>query len=70
MPLLFVAVLKHPQPDQVLLRLLSIVEAVLRRTAYLVLLIENPGALKHLGLPLRRQPMDHRADRPPSGAAG
>ena len=48
LPLLLMAVLKYPDADQVLLRLLSIVEAVLRRTAYLVLLMENPGAMAHL----------------------
>ena len=48
MPRLLNAVLEETNPDQALLRLLTIVEAVLRRTAYLVLLIENPGALKHL----------------------
>ncbi len=48
MPLLFDVVLKHPQSGQVLLRLLSIVETVLRRTAYLVLLMENAKALEHL----------------------
>lgn len=48
LPLLLMAVVNFPEADQVLLRLLSIVEAVLRRTAYLVLLIENPGALTHL----------------------
>lgn len=35
-------------PDVGLARLLPLVEAVLRRTAYLVLLMENPGALEHL----------------------
>ncbi len=35
-------------PDTALNRLLPLIESVLRRTAYLVLLIENPGALEHL----------------------
>ncbi|MCL6268355.1 bifunctional [glutamate--ammonia ligase]-adenylyl-L-tyrosine phosphorylase/[glutamate--ammonia-ligase] adenylyltransferase [Sansalvadorimonas sp. 2012CJ34-2] len=48
MPRLLQAVLREDNPDQALLRVLTIVEAVLRRTAYLVLLIENPGALEHL----------------------
>ncbi len=37
------------EPDTFLLRILPLIEAVLRRTAYLVLLIENPAALEHLG---------------------
>ena len=48
MPRLIRAVLREEDPDQALLRLLIIVESVLRRTAYLVLLMENPGALEHL----------------------
>ena len=48
MPRLLQTVLQEDNPDQALYRVLTIVEAVLRRTAYLVLLIENPGALKHL----------------------
>ncbi len=48
MPLLLKAAIKEENPDRALLRVLTIVEAVLRRTAYLVLLIENPGALEHL----------------------
>ncbi|WP_281646430.1 bifunctional [glutamate--ammonia ligase]-adenylyl-L-tyrosine phosphorylase/[glutamate--ammonia-ligase] adenylyltransferase [Parendozoicomonas sp. Alg238-R29] len=48
MPRLLNAVLREANPDQALLRVLTIIEAVLRRTAYLVLLMENPGALKHL----------------------
>ena len=48
MPRLLKAVLKEDNPDQALQRLLTIVDAVLRRTAYLVLLMENPGALEHL----------------------
>ncbi|WP_372781694.1 bifunctional [glutamate--ammonia ligase]-adenylyl-L-tyrosine phosphorylase/[glutamate--ammonia-ligase] adenylyltransferase [Litorivivens sp.] len=35
-------------PGRCYLRILPLVEAVLRRTAYLVLLIENPGALSRL----------------------
>ena len=37
-----------PQPDLVLERVLPLVEAVARRSAYLVLLTENPGALERL----------------------
>ena len=35
-------------PDLVLQRVISILEAILRRTAYLVLLCENPTAITHL----------------------
>ncbi len=48
MPLLLAAVVEAEQPSETLLRILQLVEAVLRRTAYLVLLIENPKALKQL----------------------
>ncbi|CAM3475896.1 bifunctional [glutamate--ammonia ligase]-adenylyl-L-tyrosine phosphorylase/[glutamate--ammonia-ligase] adenylyltransferase [Parendozoicomonas haliclonae] len=48
MPLLIKNVLQDENPDQALIRLLTIVESVLRRTAYLVLLMENHAALKHL----------------------
>ncbi|WP_440447172.1 hypothetical protein, partial [Pseudomonas aeruginosa] len=39
---------ENPQPDLVLERVLPLVEAVARRSAYLVLLTENPGALERL----------------------
>ncbi|REG82861.1 bifunctional [glutamate--ammonia ligase]-adenylyl-L-tyrosine phosphorylase/[glutamate--ammonia-ligase] adenylyltransferase [Marinomonas pollencensis] len=46
---MFVAQLKHESsPDLVVNRVLPILEAVLRRTAYLVLLCENPTAITHL----------------------
>lgn len=48
MPLLLTAALEVEQPSQALERVLKVVESVLRRTAYLMLLIENPGALKQL----------------------
>ncbi len=48
MPLLLEAVTHAGQPSSTLLRILPLVEAVLRRTAYLVLLEENPGALRQL----------------------
>jgi len=38
----------EPEPDIILQRTLPILEAVLRRTSYLVLLVENPTALTHL----------------------
>ncbi|MEE4298841.1 MAG: bifunctional [glutamate--ammonia ligase]-adenylyl-L-tyrosine phosphorylase/[glutamate--ammonia-ligase] adenylyltransferase [Pseudomonadales bacterium] len=45
LPLLLEAVVGAERPDVALERSLRLVEAVLRRTAYLVLLLENPGAL-------------------------
>ena len=46
---MFVTQLEHESfPDLVLERVLPILEAVLRRTAYLVLLCENPTAMTHL----------------------
>ncbi|OED43533.1 bifunctional glutamine synthetase adenylyltransferase/deadenyltransferase [Endozoicomonas sp. (ex Bugula neritina AB1)] len=48
MPLLLKVAASSSFPDISLLRLLPLVEAVLRRTAYLVLLMENPAALEHL----------------------
>ncbi|WP_339670040.1 bifunctional [glutamate--ammonia ligase]-adenylyl-L-tyrosine phosphorylase/[glutamate--ammonia-ligase] adenylyltransferase [Dasania marina] len=48
MPLLIQAVTEVENPSQALLRIFPFVEAVLRRTAYLVLLVENQGALKEL----------------------
>ncbi|SDL31051.1 glutamate-ammonia-ligase adenylyltransferase [Modicisalibacter muralis] len=48
MPLLLAAVAESRSPDSVLERVLPLIEAVLRRTAYLALLRENPDALGHL----------------------
>lgn len=48
MPLLLAAVAESGTPDRVLERVLPLIEAVLRRTAYLALLRENPEALGHL----------------------
>ncbi|WP_108447431.1 bifunctional [glutamate--ammonia ligase]-adenylyl-L-tyrosine phosphorylase/[glutamate--ammonia-ligase] adenylyltransferase [Halomonas denitrificans] len=48
MPLLLDAVAESDAPDIALERVLPLVEAVLRRTAYLALLRENPEALGHL----------------------
>ncbi|TDO07667.1 bifunctional [glutamate--ammonia ligase]-adenylyl-L-tyrosine phosphorylase/[glutamate--ammonia-ligase] adenylyltransferase [Halomonas ventosae] len=47
-PLLLDAVAASETPDIALERVLPLVEAVLRRTAYLALLRENPDALGHL----------------------
>ncbi len=48
MPLLLELVAEQPQPTQTLERTLLLIDAVLRRSAYLVLLWENPGALAQL----------------------
>lgn len=48
MPMLLSAVSKAERPSATLLRLFPLVDSVLRRSAYLVLLTENPGALKQL----------------------
>ncbi|SHM31601.1 bifunctional [glutamate--ammonia ligase]-adenylyl-L-tyrosine phosphorylase/[glutamate--ammonia-ligase] adenylyltransferase [Vreelandella subglaciescola] len=48
MPLLLDALAQSPTPDAALPRVQPLIEAVLRRTAYLALLRENPHALEHL----------------------
>ena len=48
MPRLLALVAEAEDPDRALARSLRLVEAVLRRTAYLVLLVENPQALEQL----------------------
>ncbi|WP_227368514.1 bifunctional [glutamate--ammonia ligase]-adenylyl-L-tyrosine phosphorylase/[glutamate--ammonia-ligase] adenylyltransferase [Halomonas sp. M20] len=48
MPLLLAAITDSDAPDTAFERTLPLIEAVLRRTAYLALLRENPDALKHL----------------------
>ncbi|MWJ28673.1 bifunctional [glutamate--ammonia ligase]-adenylyl-L-tyrosine phosphorylase/[glutamate--ammonia-ligase] adenylyltransferase [Halomonas sp. ZH2S] len=48
MPLLLDALSESQTPDLALARVLPLIEAVLRRTAYLALLRENPQALEHL----------------------
>lgn len=47
-PRLLAALKSCPDPDQALERVLPLVEAVARRSAYLVLLTENPEALQRL----------------------
>ncbi|MBJ9977015.1 bifunctional [glutamate--ammonia ligase]-adenylyl-L-tyrosine phosphorylase/[glutamate--ammonia-ligase] adenylyltransferase [Pseudomonas sp. S75] len=47
-PRLLAQTVEHEDPDLVLERVLPLVEAVARRSAYLVLLSENPGALRRL----------------------
>lgn len=48
MPLLLVELGKVDAPQPTLERILPLIDTVLRRTAYLVLLVENPGALTQL----------------------
>ena len=48
MPVLLEALSHVEQPSVTLERVLQLVEAILRRTAYMVLLLENPGARKQL----------------------
>jgi glutamate-ammonia-ligase adenylyltransferase len=48
MPLLLAAAARSQRPDAALVRLLEVVEAIARRTAYLALLVENPMALSQL----------------------
>ncbi|WP_312270535.1 bifunctional [glutamate--ammonia ligase]-adenylyl-L-tyrosine phosphorylase/[glutamate--ammonia-ligase] adenylyltransferase [Pseudomonas sp.] len=48
MPRLLTQIVSHDEPDQALDRVLPLIEAVARRSAYLVLLTENPGALERL----------------------
>ncbi|WP_346796285.1 bifunctional [glutamate--ammonia ligase]-adenylyl-L-tyrosine phosphorylase/[glutamate--ammonia-ligase] adenylyltransferase [Halomonas sp. Bachu 37] len=48
MPLLLGALADHASPDRALARVQPLIEAVLRRTAYLALLRENPHTLEHL----------------------
>ncbi|HEX8592297.1 MAG TPA: bifunctional [glutamate--ammonia ligase]-adenylyl-L-tyrosine phosphorylase/[glutamate--ammonia-ligase] adenylyltransferase [Pseudomonas sp.] len=47
-PRLLAQAVEHDNPDLVLERVLPLVEAVARRSAYLVLLTENPDALRRL----------------------
>ncbi|MEN0105972.1 MAG: bifunctional [glutamate--ammonia ligase]-adenylyl-L-tyrosine phosphorylase/[glutamate--ammonia-ligase] adenylyltransferase [Pseudomonas sp.] len=47
-PRLLAQAVEHENPDLVLERVLPLIEAVARRSAYLVLLTENPGALLQL----------------------
>jgi len=47
-PRLLAQAVEHENPDLVLERVLPLVEAVARRSAYLVLLTENPNALRRL----------------------
>jgi len=48
LPLLLSMVSEYPHPSLTLERVLSLVRAILGRTVYLVLLYENPGALRQL----------------------
>ena len=48
MPRLLAAAASREQPQQTVVRIMPLIEAVLRRTAYLVLLVENESALQQL----------------------
>ena len=48
MPQLLRAIAEQPTPTRTLERTLQLIKAVLRRSSYLVLLVENPGALAQL----------------------
>ncbi|RBW48114.1 bifunctional [glutamate--ammonia ligase]-adenylyl-L-tyrosine phosphorylase/[glutamate--ammonia-ligase] adenylyltransferase [Marinobacter sp. F3R11] len=48
MPVLLEALAQVANPSETLSRVLQLVEAILRRTAYMVLLLENPGARTQL----------------------
>ena len=48
MPLILKALAEREQQEQALQRVLAVIEAVVRRSVYLVLLKENPQALAHL----------------------
>ncbi len=48
MPMLLEALTQVANPSETLSRVLQLVEAILRRTAYMVLLLENPGACTQL----------------------
>ena len=48
MPVLLEALTRVENPSETLSRVLQLVEAILRRTAYMVLLLENPGARTQL----------------------
>lgn len=48
MPMLLEALSAEEAPSEALERILGLVDAVLRRSAYLLLLTENPGALREL----------------------
>lgn len=48
MPMLLEALTQVDNPSETLARVLQLVEAILRRTAYMVLLLENPGACAQL----------------------
>lgn len=50
MPLLLEELLKQGYVEQTLVRVLKVIESVVQRSVYLVLLKENPVALKHLVL--------------------
>jgi glutamate-ammonia-ligase adenylyltransferase len=47
-PIILKTTSRSPQPDLALKRIIGLIETIQRRTNYLSLLLENPGALEHL----------------------
>ena len=47
-PIILKATSRSPQPDLSLKRIVALIETIQRRTNYVSLLLENPGALEHL----------------------
>ncbi len=71
-PRLLAQAVEHADPDLVLERVLPLVEAVARRSAYLVLLTENPSALRQLLTLCAASPWiaeQHRSWRPSCASA-
>ncbi len=57
-PHLVEAVLQSNHPQMALIRLMPLVESVMRRTVYLVMLIESQRCITALGENGNRQPLD------------
>jgi glutamate-ammonia-ligase adenylyltransferase len=64
MPLLITRCQAHDEPDVALGRCLPLVESVLRRSAYMMLLVENQRSIGAAGGFVCGQPMDCRRDFP------
>ena len=69
MPQLLRACAEVADPDLALQRVLPLVTAVVRRSAYLVMLLENPPALVDLVTLCGASPLDCRANSPNPGTA-
>jgi len=55
-PILLSALLKEEEPQKILSRIIPILEAIAKRSAYIALLIENETVLKHLVLYCAKSP--------------